>query len=130
MLFDSCKSNSMIAFLEAIRQENPDKPICITLNNARIQHAKIVKTRAKELNIHFIHLSPHSPNLNPIEFSWKYLKRKLNSILDFNKIIKTSEKIAIKLFNERKTVIQDTGQRNLLVQKIRRMTIYARELVC
>jgi len=102
MLSDSCKSDSMIAFLEAIRRENPDKPICITLDNARIHHAKIAKTRAEELNIHFIHLPPYSPDLNPIEFGWKDLKRELGSILDFDKMIKKSEEITIKLFGERK----------------------------
>ena len=92
----------MIAFLEAIRRKNPDKPLCITLDNARIHHAKIAKTRAEELNIHFIHVPPHSPDPNPIEFGWKDLKRELSNILDFDEMIERSEEIAIDLFGERK----------------------------
>lgn len=75
MLSDSCKSGDMIDFLEVIRKENPERHLCIVLDNARIHHAKAVKARAEELNIHFIYLPPYSPDSNPIEFGWKDLKR-------------------------------------------------------
>ena len=75
MLSDSCKSYDMIASLELIRNQNPDKPFCIVLENARIHHAKTVKIRAEELDIYFIYLPPYSPDLNPIESGWKDLKR-------------------------------------------------------
>ena len=50
VLSASCKSDDMIAFLELIRKQNPDKPLCIVLDNARIHHAKTVKIRAEELS--------------------------------------------------------------------------------
>ena len=81
----------MTTFLELIRKQNPDKPLCIVLDNARIHHAKAVKIRAEELNIYFIYLPPYSPDLNPIEFGWKDLKRELSSILDFDEMIERSE---------------------------------------
>ncbi|CAD7768660.1 DDE superfamily endonuclease [Candidatus Methanoperedenaceae archaeon GB50] len=107
MLSDSCKSDKMksdkmIAFLELIRKQNPERPLCIVLDNARIHHAKTVKIRAEELDIHFIYLPPYSPDLNPIEFDWKDLKRELSSILDFNEMIKSCEGVALDLFDERK----------------------------
>jgi len=53
MLSDSCKSDDMIDFLEVIRKQNPDRPLCIVLDNARIHHAKAVKVVAAELDILF-----------------------------------------------------------------------------
>jgi putative transposase len=34
-----------------------------------------VKERAKELGVHIVYLPPYSPDLNPIEFIWKSVKR-------------------------------------------------------
>ena len=101
MLSDSCKSDDMIDFLEVIRKQNPDK-LCIVLDNARIHHAKAVKARAEELDIYFIYLPPYSPDLNPIEFGWKDLKRELSKILDFDEMINRSEEIALDIFGERR----------------------------
>jgi len=101
MLSDSCKSDDMIDFLEVIREQNPGK-LCIVMDNARIHHAKAVKARAEELDIYFIYLPPYSPDLNPIEFGWKDLKRELGSILDFDDMIERSEEIALDIFGERK----------------------------
>jgi transposase len=63
-------------------------------------HAKAVKIRAEELDIHFIYLPPYSPDLNPIEFGWKDLKRELSSVLDFDEMIERSEGIALELFRK------------------------------
>jgi len=70
------------------------------LDNARIHHAKTVKIRAEELNIHFIYLPLYSTDLNPIEFGWKNLKRELSNILDFDEMIKSCERVALDLFGE------------------------------
>ncbi len=56
----------------------------------------------RKLDIHFIYLPPHFPNLNPIELGWKDLKRELSSILDFDEMIERSEGISLELFDERK----------------------------
>ena len=93
----------MVAFLGLMRRQNPDKPLCIfVLDNARIHHAKTVKIRAEELNIHFIYIPPYSPNLNPIELDWKDLKRELSNTLDSNEMIKSCEGVALDLFDKRK----------------------------
>jgi len=79
----------------------------ISLDNAMIHHAKTVKIRAEELDIHFIYPStlffpPYSPDLNPIELGWKDLKRELSNILYFNEMIKSCEGVALDLLDERK----------------------------
>ncbi|RLI86731.1 MAG: IS630 family transposase [Archaeoglobales archaeon] len=102
MLSDKSKAEDMAAFLELIRKENPNRPICIILDNARIHHARIVKKRAEELSIHLIYLPPYCPDLNPIEFGWRDLKRELARFLDFDKVVERSIEVAIELFGERK----------------------------
>jgi transposase len=68
----------------------------------------VVKKAEEELNIRFIYsyiyLSPlYSPDLNPIEFGWKDLKRELAILLDFNIMVeKSSKEKALELFKERK----------------------------
>jgi putative transposase len=37
-----------------------------------------VKEMAQELGIYLVHLPPYSPDLNPIEYSWKSIKRILS----------------------------------------------------
>ena len=102
MVSGSYKSGDMELFLSIVRRENPSKPICVILDNARIHRAGSVKARAEELGIILIHLPPYSPDLNPIEFGWKDLKRELSKILDFERMVEKSRDIALKLFLERK----------------------------
>nr|WP_235468544.1 MULTISPECIES: transposase [Geobacillus] len=46
------------------------------LDNARIHHARMVKEFLREEGpcFHFLYLPPYSPQLNPIERLWKWLK--------------------------------------------------------
>ena len=57
---------------------------------------------ASELGITLTFLLPYSPDLNPIEFSWKDLKRELAMKLNFDSVVEASEPTALKLFRERK----------------------------
>jgi hypothetical protein len=41
------------------------------LDNARIHHARRVKEKARQLDIHLLFLPAYSPKYNPIEFLWK-----------------------------------------------------------
>jgi transposase len=45
------------------------------LDNARYQHAKIVKELADGLGIELLFLPAYSPNLNLIERLWKFVKK-------------------------------------------------------
>ncbi len=62
----------------------------------------MVKQRAEELDIHFVYLPPYSPDLNPIEFGWKDLKRELSGIHNFDEAISKCINIALKFVRMRK----------------------------
>lgn len=65
-----------LEFLQNILALYPQGKIVIVLDNARIHHAKLLKSFLEEnkgrLQLEF--LPPYSPNLNPIEGLWKWLK--------------------------------------------------------
>jgi transposase len=51
-------------------------PITLVLDNARYQHNIAVKTLAEQLGITLLYLPSYSPNLNLIERSSKFIKRR------------------------------------------------------
>jgi len=102
MLSDSSKAEDMASFIQIIRTSNIMRPICLLLDNAKIHLAKRVRILAQELDIHFIYLPPYSPDLNPIEFGWKDLKRDLSKFLNFDEAIEISEECALKIIYSRK----------------------------
>ena len=59
--------------------EYPGKRIHIALDNARYQKCDIVRNTALSLGIDLIYIPPYSPNLNPIERLWKFIKGKLRA---------------------------------------------------
>jgi putative transposase len=99
MLSDSSKAEDMMSFIQIIRTNNIMRPICLLLE---IHLAKRVRSLAYELDIHFIYFPPYSPDLNPIEFGWKDLKRDLSKFLDFDEAIEMSEEFALKILFSRK----------------------------
>lgn len=57
----------------------------IVLDNATFHKKTILPGLAKKCNCDVLFLPPYSPDLNPIEKKWAWLKRKLREILtDFN----------------------------------------------
>jgi len=72
---DSNKIEDFISFLRRIREVNPKKRIVIILDNFRTHHAKKVKEESEKLDIQLVYLPPYSPDLNPIEYVWKSVKR-------------------------------------------------------
>ena len=77
----ACKTvdkNSMCDLLKAIRFRNPDeKRIYLVLDNATYNKSLKVRLLAKQLGIRILYLPPYSPNLNPIERLWKFMKKKV-----------------------------------------------------
>jgi putative transposase len=92
------KKENFVLFLEQIRNKNPHGRIVIILDNFRTHHAIMVREKAKELNIILIHLPPYSPDLNPIEFVWKSVKRAVSNISPIK--IEELKKIILKSFHE------------------------------
>lgn len=82
------RKEDITAFLKQIRTINPYGRIMIILDNFRSHHAKLTTETAGKLNIDLVFLPPYSPDLNPIEFIWKTIKRELSPIF-----IETQEQI-------------------------------------
>ena len=77
----SCKKvngRSMCDLLRAIRLRHPKaRRICLILDNAPYNKSNRVRDLALELRIKILYLPPYSPNLNPIERLWKFMKKKV-----------------------------------------------------
>ena len=70
------KSEAIIEFLRKIRAVNTEfKYIILVLDNFSSHRSKTVQQEAKKMDIELVYLPPYSPDLNPIEFIWKTIKR-------------------------------------------------------
>jgi len=89
--FYSTNGNSVVRFLEStnyetikwfldeIRKENYDAEyIILVLDNLSSHKSDHVIEYAKNIGIYLVFLPPYSPDLNPIEFVWKSIKRILS----------------------------------------------------
>ncbi|VUT26234.1 MAG: Integrase core domain protein [Candidatus Methanolliviera sp. GoM_asphalt] len=77
---DSSKKEDVIEFLEEMRDKNRGKRIVVILDNFSSHRSFKTKKAVKDLGIVLVFLPPYSPDLNPIEFIWKSIKRELSSI--------------------------------------------------
>ena len=75
MMTDRGNAETLVEFLKIIKSNNPQKRIVVICDNARIHHAKDTGAFLKKENIVFVFLPPYSPDLNPIEFAWKDVKK-------------------------------------------------------
>ena len=77
----SCKKvngSSMCDLLRAVRKKHPEeRNLYMVLDNAGYNRSYKVRDVGKELGIKIIYLPSYSPNLNPIERLWKYMKKKV-----------------------------------------------------
>ena len=78
----SCKrvnGHSMCDLLRAIRLRHPEemRRIYLVLDNAPYNKSSLLRDLAKELRIKIMYLPPYSPNLNPIERLWKFMKKRV-----------------------------------------------------
>jgi len=67
-------------FLRRIRDENPDGPLIVILDNYPSYHSDDIKEVADELGIQLVFLPKCSPHLNPIEPLWRELKYALSRV--------------------------------------------------
>lgn len=62
-------------FLHQLRAHASGKTLALILDNASIHHAKALRTFAeRHPEVKFFHLAPYSPEYNPIEQVWHWLK--------------------------------------------------------
>lgn len=97
-------------FLEKILQSYPSRQIYLVLDNARIHHAKKLQpylTQHPRLKLVF--LPPYSPDLNPIEGLWRWIKDScINNVFfdKFYQVILTVRKF-VEWANQRPTQVID-----------------------
>jgi transposase len=78
---DNSKKESIANFLESVKKANMKyKAIVAVIDNFRSHKSEIVLDKAKQLGIYFVYLPPYSPDLNPIEYIWKSIKRVLSLV--------------------------------------------------
>jgi transposase len=74
------KAPSIAQFLESIKAATQEyKSVIIVIDNFASHRSKLVRDKAKELGLFLVYLPPYSPDLNPIEFIWKSIKRILST---------------------------------------------------
>ena len=66
----------ILSHLGRIKEENEYDPI-VVLDNSKTHHADITIKKAKQLDITLVFLPPYSPDLNPIEFIWKSVRKEI-----------------------------------------------------
>jgi len=75
----SAKKEAFITFLQHLLKKYEGKFIVMVTDNAPIHKSQIVTDFMEEHadSLLFVHLPPYSPNLNPIERLWKWLKQQV-----------------------------------------------------
>jgi transposase len=69
------KKEKVEDFIRKVRKKNPGKGIIIVLDNFKSHKAEEVVNEAQRLGIELVFLPPYSPDLNPIEYIWKSIRR-------------------------------------------------------
>lgn len=78
---ENSKAESVCEFFEKIMEKNKKKIIILLLDNLKAHKADKTRIKAKELGIKLVFLPPYSPDLNPLEFIWKTIKREVSATL-------------------------------------------------
>lgn len=73
-------ADSVCELLLTIADRGFQSPVTLIFDNAKYQHAKVVKELADRLGIELLYLPAYSPNLSLVERLWKFVKKEcLNS---------------------------------------------------
>jgi transposase len=75
----NCNAENTIAFLQAVKEWRKDKKgkIVIIWHNSSVHTAKKVKQEAERLGIELVFLPAYSPDLNPIERLWLWMRQEV-----------------------------------------------------
>jgi putative transposase len=76
---ENSRWESIISFIRKVKKNNPNKGTIIILDNLKSHKVERVKAEAKRLGIELVFLPPYSPDLNPIEYVWKSIKRVIST---------------------------------------------------
>lgn len=84
---DKGNSQQFILFLHQLHQAYKNKKLVIILDNGSIHRSiKVQKFVKKHAWVELFFLPPYSPEYNPIEMFWSWLKRKVYGCKSFDKI--------------------------------------------
>lgn len=74
------KSERVCGFLRKISDKNPGKQVIVFLDNFRSHTSKFTRDFAEHIGITLVFLPKYSPDLDPIEFLWKSVRRRVSQI--------------------------------------------------
>ncbi len=81
-------------FLHQLHKANPEKKLMIILDNGSIHKSKKVKAFIKKHSwVELFYLPPYSPEYNPIERFWHWLKQKVYGCKSFTKMDELMQQI-------------------------------------
>ena len=74
-----CDGERTVRFLDELKRWRQDKKgrLVVIWDNAKCHTAKIVKAKAAELGIELVYLPGYSPDLNPIERLWDWMRQEV-----------------------------------------------------
>lgn len=79
MFLEDSKKETICEFIKEIRNKNPNpEAIIVVLDNFSSHKTKLCRDTAKDNGIYLVFLPPYSPDLNPIEFIWKSVRRMIS----------------------------------------------------
>lgn len=87
-------SKMLIEFLHQLHQRFPEALLVLILDNAKIHKSRAIRRFLRRQEwIQFEHLTPYSPEYNPIERFWQWLKAKVYGASTFDTIEQVIDKI-------------------------------------
>jgi transposase len=72
---DNINQDKLVELLGMLHDKHPQGRVYLVLDNARYNHAQQAATAAEQHRIRLEFLPPYSPNLNPIERLWKFVRK-------------------------------------------------------
>lgn len=96
-------TNTFFSFAKKVAQSYADQKVVMVVDNVRYHHAKRLKPILERYKhrIELVYLPPYSPDLNPVERIWWYMRKKITHnralenmetrIEQFNSLIKLFE---------------------------------------
>ena len=104
---DKGNSQQFIMFLHQLHKVNPDKKMMLILDNGPIHKSKKVQRFLQKHSwVELFFLPPYSPEYNPIERFWHWLKQKIYGCKSFSKMEDLIQQVRklIWHYHENKTV--------------------------
>jgi transposase len=92
---EECDTAAFQRFLERVLEEYPTGKIVMVLDNARIHHANQLQPfLQKQERLKLVFLPKYSPQLNPVEGLWKWLKHDVVNNVFFSKFYQIRKNVA------------------------------------